>query len=430
MTGAGRHAWIDAGAGVAGDMLLGALVDAGADLDTVQLAVDAVIPGSVRLDRSTVTRAGQRATKIDVSVLDVDRAHRDWSTIRGLLVDSSLTEGVRQKAIAVFGALAGAEARVHGIPVGSVHFHEVGALDSIADVVGVCAAFAQLGIGTASVSPIALGAGRTTAAHGNLPVPVPAVLQLSRGRRVRAGGDGELTTPTGMALVATLAAGSEDLPLMTVDSVGVGAGTRDTDGRPNVTRIVLGDRQRIPAGGDDVADAATVLQANVDDLDPRLWPGILTRILAAGAADAWLVPIVMKKGRPAHTLAVLARPDQAPALRDLIFAETSTIGIRETSARKFALARTWVDVPLGEATVPVKIAHRDGVIVQVTPEFDAVEAHAISLDRPVRVALDEAVAAAATAGLVTGTAVPATAPGTGTSTSTSTSKSEERQAGS
>jgi len=427
VTGAGRHAWIDAGAGVAGDMLLGALVDAGADLDTVQLAVDAVIPGSVRLDRSTVTRAGQRATKIDVSVLDVDRAHRDWSTIRGLLVDSSLTEGVRQKAIAVFGALAGAEARVHGIPVGSVHFHEVGALDSIADVVGVCAAFAQLGIGTASVSPIALGAGRTTAAHGNLPVPVPAVLQLSRGRRVRAGGDGELTTPTGMALVA---AGSEDLPLMTVDSVGVGAGTRDTDGRPNVTRIVLGDRQRIPAGGDDVADAATVLQANVDDLDPRLWPGILTRILAAGAADAWLVPIVMKKGRPAHTLAVLARPDQAPALRDLIFAETSTIGIRETSARKFALARTWVDVPLGEATVPVKIAHRDGVIVQVTPEFDAVEAHAISLDRPVRVVLDEAGAAAAAAGLVTGAAVAATAHSTGTGTSTSTGKSEERQAGS
>src|SRR5664279_4727952 len=192
-----------------------------------------------------------------------------------------------------------------------------------------------------------------------------------QGWRVHAGGTGELTTPTGMALIAALGDTSEDLPPLTIQRTGVGAGTKDTHQRPNITRVVIGQPAPRPTG--EAGDAAVLLETNVDDLDPRLWPGVLSRILTAGAADAWQVPIVMKKGRPAHILAVLAHPHQAEPLRDTIFAETSTMGIRETTLRKSALPRCWVDVSIDDgSTVPIKLAHRDGSIIQATPEFDFV----------------------------------------------------------
>ena len=292
---------------------------------------------------------------------------------------------------------------MHGIPAADVHFHEVGALDSIADVVGVCAALHLLGIVTLSVSEVALGSGRVAVAHGEIPVPVPAVAQLARGWRVRGGGRGELTTPTGMALIATLCERSEDLPSMTVDAVGVGAGSRDTAGRPNVTRVIVGSLAGRVAAPD---TESVVLEANVDDLDPRLWPGILARLLQAGAADAWLVPIVMKKGRPAHTLCVLCDPAQAETLRELIFDWSSTLGIREHAVRKHALPRAWVDVAVAGGSVAIKIAHRDGVIVQVSPEFDEVAALAAALHRPQLELLAAANAAAASAGITVGAPVP------------------------
>ncbi|HEU5483993.1 MAG TPA: LarC family nickel insertion protein, partial [Microlunatus sp.] len=210
-TGA-RHAWIDASAGVAGDMLLGALVDAGADLATVQRSVDAVVPDSVRLSAATVDRCGQRATKITVEVITDDVPHRRWTTIRDSLTDAALPDAVRHRALATFARLAEAEAQAHGIPADDVHFHEVGALDSIADVVGVAAALADLEVATVSAGLVAVGSGRVRAAHGDLPVPVPAVVRLSAGWRVHAGGRGELATPTGMALITTLAEVCEDLP--------------------------------------------------------------------------------------------------------------------------------------------------------------------------------------------------------------------------
>ena len=237
-----RHAWIDASAGVAGDMLLGALVDAGADLGAVQRAVDAVIPGSVRVVARPVTRAGQRATKIDIEVLTDDLPHRRWSTIRELLAAAELAEPVRRRAVSAFAALAEAEASVHGVGVDEVHFHEVGALDSIADTVGVCAALHSLDIDSLSASPVAVGSGRVRTAHGELGVPVPAVVQLSTGWRIQSGGAGELTTPTGMALLSALCERCEDLPDLTLLASGAGAGTRDTPGRPNLTRVLVGTR--------------------------------------------------------------------------------------------------------------------------------------------------------------------------------------------
>jgi uncharacterized protein (TIGR00299 family) protein len=301
----------------------------------------------------------------------------------------------------VVARLADAEAHVHGVPAEDVHFHEVGALDSIADVVGVCAALEDLGVGTLTAGEVAVGSGRVRSAHGDLPVPVPAVAHLARGWRVRAGGPGELATPTGMAAIRALASSCADLPAMAVDEVGVGAGGRDPADRANVVRVLVGaPSAALPA------EPLVLLEANVDDLDPRLWPEVLAGLLRGGAADAWLAPIVMKKGRPAHTLSVLCHPDRAAALRERVFRDTSTLGVREGPLRRYALPRTFVDVDLDGVTVAVKVGHRDGVIVQVMPEFDDVAAAARRLDRPERVVLAQALAAAAAAGLVVGVPPP------------------------
>jgi pyridinium-3,5-bisthiocarboxylic acid mononucleotide nickel chelatase len=383
-----RHLWIDASAGIAGDMLLAALLDAGADLAVVQRAVDAVVPGSVRLTTTEVTRAGLRARKVAVEVLAADPPHRTWDTVQQLL-------GGNDKARAVFGRLAEAEAHVHGIPVGEVRFHEVGALDAIADVVGICAALDDLGIATVSAGEVALGSGTVRSAHGELPVPVPAVAHLARGWRVRGGGRGESATPAGMAVLRSLATTCEDLPSLTADAVGTGAGTRDTPGRANVVRVITGTRAA-------AAGSAVLLEANVDDLDPRLWPGVLARLLEAGADDAWLVPILMKKGRPAHTLSVLCRPERAAVLRDQVFEHTTTLGVREHDIRKHPLGRTFVDVPVAGGTIAVKVGLRDGVIMQVMPEFEQVAALARAQGRPERQVLQEARTAAAHAGLIEG----------------------------
>jgi uncharacterized protein (TIGR00299 family) protein len=400
-----RHAWVDASAGVAGDMLLGALVDAGAGLEAIQLAVDAVVPGAVRISSATVTRAGLRAVHVRVEPLIADAPRRTWSTIRDLLARAGLPERTRDRATAVFARLADAEAHVHGIPAQDVHFHEVGALDSIADVVGVCAALEELDVGTLSAGEVAVGSGRVRTAHGELPVPVPAVAQLARGWRVRSGGAGELATPTGMALIRALAAACEDLPPMRIETVGVGAGSRDTPGRANVVRLILGAGRPAAAPGSP-AEPAVLLEANIDDLDPRLWPEILAGLLRCGAADAWLVPITMKKGRPAHTLSVLCDPARTEILRERIFRDTSTLGVREGALRKYALPRAFVDVEVAGGTVAVKVGHQGGVIVQVMPEFDDVAALARRLGRAERQVLAEAAAAAAAAGLVVGAALP------------------------
>ena len=393
----GRTAWVDASAGVAGDMLLGALLDAGASLVRVQEAVDAVVPGAVRVHATAVTRAGLRALKAEVETTTADQPHRSWTTVRALLEAAELADPVRERAVAVFTRLAGAEARVHGTDPEEVHFHEVGALDAIADVVGTCAALVDLDVAELVVSPIAVGSGTVRTRHGTLPVPGPAVLQLVGGWAVLAGGTGELATPTGVALVTALAARSAALPAMTVAAVGVGAGTRDTPDRANVTRLVVGE-----AGSGDRLEESVLLEANVDDLDPRLWPGVLTGLLAGGARDAWLTPVLMKKGRPAHTVHVLADPGAADRLSADLFTLTSTLGVRRSPVRRDVLDRDWQPVQVAGGTVRVKIGHRAGRVVQVMPEFADVVALADGTGRPAADLLVLAHAAAVQAGLVAG----------------------------
>lgn len=376
--------WLDCSAGISGDMLLGALVDAGVKLSLLQAAVDGLGVEPIELHARPVTRAGIGALEVEVHVGDSAKT-RTWADVRRLLQQADLTDPVRAMALDVFARLAGAEAAVHRVLPEDVHFHEVGALDALADVVGAAAGLTALGLTALTASMVTLGSGTARGAHGPLPVPVPAVLALLAGAPVQAGPvPGEMTTPTGAALLATAATAYGPLPPMVLAGNGCGAGSRDPAEVANVLRLVLGE----PAAGQE--PGAVLLEANVDDLDPRLWPGVLEALLAAGADDAWLTPILMKKGRPAHALSVLCAPAVTPAVRRVVFRETSTLGMREQNLGKHALERQEATVEVGGRPVRVKLGRLDGEVVNVMPEWDDVAAAADALGRPAKQVLLDA----------------------------------------
>ncbi|MGH8866919.1 MAG: nickel pincer cofactor biosynthesis protein LarC [Actinomycetes bacterium] len=392
-------AWFDCRAGASGDMLLGALADAGVPLAVMQKAVDAVGVERVRLVAEPVVRHGTAATRVHVQAPRTNVV-RTWGEVRRLLSDADLDDPVRTRALDVFGRLARAEAEAHRTSPEQVHFHEVGALDALADVVGACAGLAHLGVRDAVASPVAVGSGMTRSEHGLLPVPPPAVVALFAevSAPVYAGeAPYEMCTPTGAALLAATVRTWGPLPPMRISGSGQGAGSRDLDEVPNLLRVVLGEPLSAMDEGPEPADEVLV-EANVDDLDPRLWPPVLAALLDAGASDAWLTPILMKKGRPAHTLSVLApRPDVA-AIRAIVFTQTSSIGLRETEVTKRALAREERTVEVDGQPVRVKAALLDGVVVNVQPEYEDVAAAAAALGRPVKAVLAAATAAVHQAG--------------------------------
>ena len=401
-------AWFQCLAGASGDMLLGALLDAGAPLAQVQAAVDAVGTERVRIETEDVLRQGLAATKAHVRV-PPSTVVRTWANIRLLLESADLAEPVRTRALDVFGRLAAAEAEAHRTTPEQVHFHEVGALDAVADVVGTCAALHALGVTSAVSSAVAVGSGMVRASHGLLPVPGPAVLSLlaAVGAPIYSGdAPHEMCTPTGAALLASTVSSWGPMPLGVVVASGYGAGSRDLPEVPNVLRVVLLDAVAADVASDesaeaaDAADTQRVLETNVDDLDPRLWPGVLEALLAAGAADAWLTPILMKKGRPAYTLSVLTPGSALADVRRVVFTETSAIGLREHDVDKRALERAWVTVAVGESTVRIKTASLDGVVVNAQPEYDDVLAAARASGRPVKSVLADALAAAHAEGLL------------------------------
>ena len=386
-----RLAWVDASSGASGDMLLGALVGAGVPVGVLVEAVDKVAPGQVGLEVSDVRRGGFAATRCHVELADTAE-HRTWRDVEELLNGAGLHEDVRSLAHDVFSRLAEAEGRVHGHAPEDVHFHEVGALDAIADVVGTCAGFVHLGVDRVVVSDVSVGGGTVSSEHGRLPVPPPAVVELLRGVPSSGGPvDVELCTPTGAALLTTLADGWGPQPAMAVDAVGVGAGGRDPEGHANVLRLLVGEAA---TRNSREAAVAVLLETNVDDLDPRLWPEVLAALLEAGASDAWLTPILMKKGRPAHTLSVLVATDRADGVRREVYRQTSTIGLREQRIGKHELDRSMATVELDGHTIGVKLARLDGEVVNVQPEFEDVAAAARSLGRPVKTVMADAVAAA------------------------------------
>jgi pyridinium-3,5-bisthiocarboxylic acid mononucleotide nickel chelatase len=396
--------WIDASSGASGDMLLGALLGAGVPVDVLQGAVDVIAPEPVALRVERVSRNGFAATRCHVEIADSVQ-HRTWRDIRDLLAAADLNDDVRRLATRTFERLAQAEAEVHGSDPLDVHFHEVGALDAIADVVGVCAGFVHLWSRQARptrdvvVSPVAVGSGTVRGAHGTLPVPPPAVAELLRGVPSYAGPPGapamELCTPTGAALLVTLATAWGPQPPMVTAAIGVGAGGRDPEGHANVLRLLVGE---VPTGsateGGSSSDAPPlIIETNIDDLDPRVWPAVIAALLDAGASDAWLTPILMKKGRPAHTLSVLVAADLAEPVRAAIFRQTSTIGLREQPLGKHALDREMVAVEVDGQPIAVKLARHDGVLVNAQPEYDDVVRAAAALGRAVNDVLLDATAA-------------------------------------
>ena len=392
--------WLDVSQGAAGDMLLAALIDAGADAASVAAVLELIAPGKLHLQQRRVERGPFAACKVDVIADEPNPPVRHLADVEAMLTVDGVPEATRTLALSAFRLLAEAEAHVHGMSVEEVHFHEVGALDSIGDIVGVAEAVRTLQVARASCSTVAVGAGHVHTQHGNLSVPPPAVLQLALGWEIEAGGAedvGELCTPTGLALLRAMCEEQETLPRMRVAAVGVGAGTRVREDRAGVLRALIGR-----GGGDVGAGEVREVSANVDDLDPRLWPDVLHRLLGAGALDAWLTPVVMKKGRPAHVVTALATPDRAQQVADVLLAHTSTLGVRTSAPMgRRVLRRGWVSVNVEGHAVRIKVAGEPeaDAIAQATPEFVDVEALAAALDVPQRVALTRAQAAAWEAGL-------------------------------
>jgi pyridinium-3,5-bisthiocarboxylic acid mononucleotide nickel chelatase len=393
-----RLAWVDGSAGAAGDMLLAALFDAGVDADVMARAAAAVAPVELRFWHEV--RHGFRVARAEVVAGESEREghapHRTWRDIRSMLDAADLDDVTHESAHRVFERLAVAEAAVHGTSPEDVHFHEVGAHDSIGDVVGACAGFAALGA-ELHVGPISLGGGTARTSHGPIAVPGPAVLRLLEGSSALASGgpvDVELCTPTGAALLTTLADAFGPMPSMAVEQTGFSAGSRDIPGHTGVLRLVVGQMTDDLIGPD--GQSAVVLETNVDDLDPRLWPQVLSTLLAAGASDAWLTPILMKKGRPAHTLHVLCPDESAVRQRisGVVFRETSAIGLRAAHVAKTPLDRRQTTVDVGGQAVRVKLALLGGAVVNAQPEYDDVASAAGALDLPVKVVLARAAAAA------------------------------------
>ena len=361
--------FLDLVSGASGDMLLGALLDAGADPAFVDAALRKLDLPGWELESQHVIKNGIRAAKVRVVVTDTS-ASRTYKEIKTLIEVSELPEGISARALETFELLAAAEAKVHGTSVADVHLHEVGGHDAIVDVVGTVAALVDLNPEIVFASPVPTGRGWVEAAHGKLPVPAPAVVELLRGVPLLEGGDGELVTPTGAALLRILVDRFGPMPEMAITSIGYGAGDRDLP-RPNVLRVMVGE---MASEGQREASAArrgsTVLEANIDDMTPELFPHVIETLLAAGAADAWVTPIVMKKGRPAFTLSALTTGDHLDRVRDVFFRETTTFGLRSYQVDKDELERTWVEVEVEGHPVRVKVGRRGGSAISVSPEYE------------------------------------------------------------
>jgi uncharacterized protein (TIGR00299 family) protein len=360
-----RIAYIDCIGGVAGDMFLAALLDAGAELERLRAVPDLLAIGEVEIRAGRVDREGVGALHVTVGQ-PADPPPRTWRAMRAVIEESALPERARARSLEAFRRLAAAEARVHGRAIDDVHFHELGGIDTLVDICGTMLLLEDLDVGRIFASPLPYTRGFVRAAHGVLPTPAPATLELLRGARLEGReGDRERVTPTGAALVASLAESFGPPPPLSLEAVGYGAGTEDTPGCPNVVRVLLGEAQPGPVMGDVV-----LLETNLDDLNPELVPDAVDRCFAAGALDVWSTPVQMKKGRPGIVLSALARPADERAVAAAILEETSALGVRVSAHRRHELERDEVVVELGVGPVRVKLGRLDGRIVNVAPEHD------------------------------------------------------------
>jgi len=442
-----RIAYLDCFSGMSGDMFLGALVDAGVPAKLFEDTVAALNIGA-RLEISRVNRSGIGATKVDVFVNgekelprevfaeQQTRAHkhehehghkhgpeqvelrehnysqsghegtragapaphghehgRGLNEIREIIRKAGISDGAKRTAIAIFEALGAAEAKIHNTDVERVHFHEVGAVDAMVDIVCAAVGAEALGVDEIVCSPLNVGGGTVKCAHGVLPVPVPATVELLQGAPVYSSGiQVELVTPTGAAIVKTLVKRFAPFPAMTIEKSGYGAGSRDFAGHPNVVRLTIGESQAVFAQNTS-QETITVLEANLDDLNPQVFGYVVERLLEAGALDTFALPVQMKKHRPGILLTVLSKPEDAPRLTQIIFTETSTLGVRRREEQRQTLARKWVNVVTRWGDVRLKIASMNGTITNYAPEYEDCKKIAAENHVPLKSVMNEAMEA-------------------------------------
>jgi pyridinium-3,5-bisthiocarboxylic acid mononucleotide nickel chelatase len=382
-----RTAYLDCVGGLAGDMLIAALLDAGAELETLRTVPAALGIESVDIGVERVERQGIGALQLRVDAAG-DDAHRRYGEIRELVERSALPERPRARSLDAFRRLAEVEGGIHGVPPDDVHFHELGSLDTLIDVCGAFVLLEELSVGRVVSSPLPFARGFVNAAHGVLPLPAPATLGLLEGAAlVGVETEAELVTPTGAAIAAVAVDEWGALPPLTLERVGYGAGTRDLPDRPNVVRVVLGSDL---AGTTQVV----VLETNLDDLSPELVPDAIERCFAAGALDVWTVPAHMKKGRPGFVLTALARPDAQAAVARALLEETSALGVRVSRLERYELEREERRVDVAGGSVRMKVGVLDGRVVNVAPEHDDCAAVAKETGRSVKSVWAEALARA------------------------------------
>ncbi len=391
-----RIAYFDCPSGAAGDMIMGALVDAGAPFEALQGELAKLRLSGFTLERREVMKSAFRATKVEVHVHGEGHAHderheghphphRNLRSILDLIASSGLRPAVKAGAARIFTRLADAEARVHGTSVEEVHFHEVGAVDAIVDVTGACIGLDLLGVDAVHCSALPVGGGFVTGAHGRMPIPGPGTAELLKGFPiVDTGVRRELVTPTGAAILTTLSVSAGAMPPMTVEAVGYGAGTMDLD-TPNMIRVFLGEAAQ--SGG---RETIVQVETTVDDMQPQLWETVMERLFEAGALDVYLTPVTMKKSRPGIVLTALCAPEKVTDLSRVLFEESPTIGVRWTAYQRERLDRETITLATAYGPVPFKVSRLGGRVVTTTPEFDEIRRIAKEKGLPAREVLDQA----------------------------------------
>ncbi len=385
-------AHFDCFAGAGGDMIVASLIDAGCDFDALKAGLAGLDVGQCELTVQTASRGGISGSKFNVIVpsqAEAHHPHRGLADCLELIEAAGLAPRVAKRASDIFTNLARAEAQVHGCAINEVHFHEVGAVDSIIDIVGACLAMELMDIDNVTSAIIPIGGGTIKCQHGVIPVPAPATAELLRGFPTRQGPVvGEMTTPTAAAILTTLAETFGPMPEIDVASIGYGAGTRDSDKLPNLLRVFVGSPSRCGS-----ADTVVELSVNLDDCTGEIIAATMEKLLAAGCLDAWATPIVMKKSRPAHQLSVLCATADVNAAEDILLSETTSLGVRRRTCQRTKLTREFQTVTTQYGPIRIKLGLRDGSILTASPEFDDCQQAAQSHGAPVRAIMDAARAA-------------------------------------
>lgn len=386
-----KLAYFDCFSGISGDMTLGALVDAGVPVEQLRSELQGLEVPGWRISAEKVWKNGMSATHVRVKTEDT-HTHRSLTTILEIFEKSKLAGPVKERASTIFRKLGEAEASVHNVTLEKIHFHEVGAVDAIVDIVGACVGFAALGIERFACSALNVGGGTAKMAHGILPVPAPATAKLLMGKPTYSNGVlKELVTPTGAAIVATLCDSFGPQPAMAVSAIGYGAGTTDLEGQPNVMRLMIGEAVQKNEWGTE--ESIRVLEVNLDDMNPQIYGYFLEKALAAGALDIFATPVQMKKNRPGMLITVLCAPADEGKFQEMLFAETTTLGVRSTLAQRRILPREWVKVSTRFGEVRMKVARVNGLVRQVSPEFEDCRKLAEEKKVPLQEVLDAALRA-------------------------------------